>query len=487
MTASQRTRLQSFDLDEIVSHGGRVIVFADRETPLPRATKRADRITKGAVGRAIASDGFSKLKSGEGLTLSWPSGLQAEALQIIRLPRKPDALALRRAGNSIGKAHGEKTALLCLDTLPAREILQAALLRAYDYQAQKADPKPGFGAFHIMLRAPDTAEADIAEAEAMARAVHLTRDLVNAPANILTTTSFAAQIEEMRGLGLEVEILDEADLEAHGMRAMLAVGQGSESPSKLAILHWKGAEGPPLAVVGKGVMFDTGGVSLKPAAGMEDMTMDMGGAAVTVGLMQALAERKARAHVVGLVGLVENMPDGRAQRPGDVVRSMKGDMIEVINTDAEGRLVLADVLWYAQEHLKPAAVIDLATLTGAIIIALGHDKAGVFANDDGLASAFLAAAEQAGEGAWRMPLDPVYDTLIKSRIADVKNSGGRPAGSITAAQFLQRFIKPEIPWMHLDIAGVTLTKTDSAHAPKGASGWGVLALDTLICTRFEES
>ncbi len=485
MTDTQRTILAPFDLDAIAAHEGRVIVFADKDTPLPRAIKRADKLTKGAVSRAIGSEAFDKLKPGQALSLAWPTGMQAEALQIIRMPRKPDAATLRKAGNAIGKAQGEKPALICADALPPREIVQAALLRAYDYQAQKAEPKPGFGPFHVMLRDPDAAASDTAEAEAMARAVHLTRDLVNAPANILTTTSFAARIEEMRALGLEVEILDEAQLEELGLRAMLAVGHGSESPSKLAILHWKGSDTAPLAVVGKGVMFDTGGVSLKPAAGMEDMTMDMGGAAVTVGLMQALAERKARAHVVGLVGLVENMPDGRAQRPGDVVRSMKGDMIEVINTDAEGRLVLADVLWYAQEHLKPAAVIDLATLTGAIIIALGHDKAGVFANDDALAAAFLDAAATAGEGAWRMPLDPAYDTLIKSRIADVKNSGGRPAGSITAAQFLQRFVKPDMPWMHLDIAGVTLTKSESAHAPKGASGWGVLALDALIRARFE--
>jgi len=232
-------------------------------------------------------------------------------------------------------------------------------------------------------------------------------------------------------------------------------------------------------------VFDTGGISLKPAAGMEDMTMDMGGAGVVAGVMRALALRKANANVVGLIGLVENMPSGRATRPGDVVTSMKGDTIEVINTDAEGRLVLADVMWYAQDRFKPAGMIDLATLTGAIVIGLGHTKAGVFSNDDAICKAFLKAAEVEGEGAWRMPLDPEYDELLKSRIADMKNVGGRPAGSITAAQFLQRFVKDGVPWIHLDIAGVASVKSETAHAPKGATGWGVMALNRLIQDGYE--
>jgi leucyl aminopeptidase len=232
-------------------------------------------------------------------------------------------------------------------------------------------------------------------------------------------------------------------------------------------------------------VFDSGGISIKPGAGMEEMTMDMGGAAVVAGVMRTLALRKAPANVVGLVGLVENMPDGKAQRPGDVVRSMKGDTIEVINTDAEGRLVLADVLWYAQERFKPQAIVDLATLTGAIIVALGHEMAGVFANDDKLADAFLASASAEGEGAWRMPLAPAYDRLIKSRIADMANVGGRPAGSVTAAQFLQRFVQEGTPWAHLDIAGVAYIAKDGELAPKGATGWGVRALDRLIRDRYQ--
>jgi leucyl aminopeptidase len=321
---------------------------------------------------------------------------------------------------------------------------------------------------------------------AVAEGVFFTRDLVSEPSNVLTTEEFAARLAAMADLGLEVEILDEAELETLGMRALLAVGQGSESPSKVVVMQWKGGgDEAPLALIGKGVVFDTGGISLKPAGGMEDMTMDMGGAGVVSGVMRALALRKARANVVGVVGLVENMPDGRAQRPGDVVRSMKGDTIEVINTDAEGRLVLCDIMWYAQDRFQPTGMVDLATLTGAIIIGLGHENAGVFSNDDGFCNSFLKAAGAEGEGAWRMPLGAAYDKMLKSHVADMKNVGGRPAGSITAAQFLQRFVKDETPWIHLDIAGVASVKADTALAPKGATGWGVMALDRMIRDGYE--
>jgi leucyl aminopeptidase len=272
------------------------------------------------------------------------------------------------------------------------------------------------------------------------------------------------------------------------MRTLLAVGQGSASPSKVVVMQWIGTDpkDAPLALIGKGVVFDTGGISLKPAAGMEDMTMDMGGAGTVAGAMCALAKRKAKANVVGIVGLVENMPSGTATRPGDVVRSMKGDTVEIINTDAEGRLVLCDIMWYAQDRFAPSAMIDLATLTGAIIIGLGHENAGVFSNEDKLCNAFLKAAAEEDEGAWRMPLGKAYDDMLKSNIADMKNIGGRPAGSITAAQFLQRFVKPQTPWIHLDIAGVAELKADSTFAPKGATGWGVRALNRLVANMFEK-
>jgi leucyl aminopeptidase len=320
----------------------------------------------------------------------------------------------------------------------------------------------------------------------LAEGVFFTRDLVSEPANVLTTVEFARRLEELKKHGLKVQVLGEEELEKLGMRTLLAVGQGSATPSKVVVMEWKGGgKEAPFALVGKGVVFDTGGISIKPAAGMEDMTMDMGGAGVVSGVMKALALRKAKANVVGLVGLVENMPDGLAQRPGDVVRSMKGDTVEVINTDAEGRLVLCDVMWYAQERFKPVGMVDLATLTGAIIVGLGHENAGVFSNDDALCNGFLKAAGTEGEGAWRMPLGAAYDELIKSDIADMKNVGGRPAGSITAAQFLKRFVKDETPWIHLDIAGVASVKKDTDLAPKGATGWGVLALNRLIADKFE--
>jgi leucyl aminopeptidase len=304
---------------------------------------------------------------------------------------------------------------------------------------------------------------------------------------VLTTTDFAKRLEGLIDHGVEVEVLEEVDLEKLGMRTLLAVGQGSDSPSKVVVMQWRGAgdESAPFALVGKGVVFDTGGISIKPAGGMEDMTMDMGGAGTVAGAMKAIAGRKAKANVVAVVGLVENMPSGRAQRPGDVVKSMKGDTVEVINTDAEGRLVLCDVMWYAQERFKPAGMIDLATLTGAIIISLGHENAGVFSNNDAFCNAFLKAAKTEGEGAWRMPLGQAYDDKLKSRIADMKNVGGRDAGSITAAQFLGRFVKDDTPWIHLDIAGVASVKSDTALAPKGATGWGVLALDRLVRDGYE--
>jgi leucyl aminopeptidase len=317
----------------------------------------------------------------------------------------------------------------------------------------------------------------------------MTRDLVSEPANVLTTTDFASRLAEMSKLGLKVEVLEEKDMEKLGMHMMLSVGQGSVSPSKLVVMEWTGGKkgDAPLALIGKGVVFDTGGISLKPAGGMEDMTMDMGGAGVVAGTMRALALRKAKANVVGLVGLVENMPSGNATRPGDVVTSMKGDTVEIINTDAEGRLVLGDVMWYAQDRFKPVGMIDLATLTGAIIIGLGHENAGVFSNNDALCNRFLKAAQAEGEGAWRMPLGEAYDKQLKSAIADMKNVGGRPAGSITAAQFLQRFVKDGTPWIHLDIAGVASVKSDTTYAPKGATGWGVLSLNRLVRDQFEST
>jgi len=476
------------DLPGLATAKGIVALLADGAAPASPAARRLDRTSRGMIARAMASADWAGLKTGETLSLAFPPGLAAETLMLVKLPRKATALEARKAGAAIGRAIGPAGAHVVAESHPqAAELSFGLVLRAYDFTAHKSSAAKPRGAVTLSCARPETLAAAAAPLAALAEGIFFTRDLVNEPANILTTDDFAARLAAMQELGLEVEILEEDALKQLGMRALLGVGQGSESPSKVVVMRWNGgkADAAPLALVGKGVCFDTGGISIKPAAGMEDMTMDMGGAAVVAGTMRTLALRKARANVVGLVGLVENMPDGRAQRPGDVVRSMKGDTIEVINTDAEGRLVLADVLWYAQERFKPAGVVDLATLTGAIIVALGHENTGVFSNDDPLCNAFLAAARAEGEGAWRMPLGDGYDAKLKSRLADMVNSCGRDGGAITAAHFLKRFIKDDMPWIHLDIAGTALLKTDSPLAPKGATGWGVMALNRLIRDQFE--
>jgi leucyl aminopeptidase len=480
--------LKPVDLEALAGFAGTLGVIIDDPAKLAPAGARLDRLMRGGLRRFLASEAFGALKPGEAKELAYPSGLAAQGLIICALPRKSDALAARKAGGAMASGFGKTEGLILAGNHPhAGEIGLGAVLRSYEFADHKtAEPKPQ-GALSMMVADPARAEAAVAEIGPLAEGVFFTRDLVNEPANVLTTTEFARRLSDLRQLGLTVEVLDEAELAKLGMGALLGVGQGSQSPSHVVVMQWNGGEkgAAPFALVGKGVVFDSGGISIKPAGGMEEMTMDMGGAGVVAGVMKTLALRGAKANVVGLVGLVENMPDGRAQRPGDVVRSMKGDTIEVINTDAEGRLVLADVLWYAQERFKPSGIINLATLTGAIIVALGTENAGVFSNDDPLCAAFLAAAAAEGEGAWRMPMGAAYDAKLKSRIADMMNVGGREGGSITAAQFIKRFIKDGQPWIHLDIAGVTLAKSATDLAPKGATGWGVLALDRLIRQQFE--
>ncbi len=476
------------DLEAIATAKGRVVVFVEAGKALTPAARRIDRLMRGALARFIASDAFVALKPGEAQDLAWPAGLEAEAIQVIALPRRCETSVARKAGGAIGRALTHSGAVVLAEgNTMAAEIAFGMAMRAYGFTAHKTGEQKPIGPVTIMVTAPEAVAAVANAGAAVAEGVFFARDLVNEPANVLTTHDFAARLAAMHELGLEVEILEEEDLVKLGMRALLGVGQGSESPSKVVVMQWRGGpkDQAPLALIGKGVVFDTGGISIKPAGGMEEMTMDMGGAGTVAGVMRTLALRKAKANVVGLVGLVENMPDGRAQRPGDVVRSMKGDTIEVINTDAEGRLVLADVMWYAQERFEPSAMIDLATLTGAIIVALGHANAGVFSNDDALCAAFLKAADAEGEGAWRMPMGDAYDAKLKSRIADMMNVGGRDGGAITAAQFLYRFVKPKMPWIHLDIAGTALLKTDTTLAPKGATGWGVMVLNRLIRDQYE--
>ena len=481
-------QFQPVDLEILITAKGRIAVLADAGAALSPAARKLDRAMRGALTRYLASDAFAALKPGDAQDLAYPAGLAADALQVVRLARRADLATSRRAGAAIGRALSATATLVLGENHPrAADIAFGLAMRAYDFTAHKtADPKHP-GPVTLMAANPEAIAADAAPMAAVTEGVFFTRNLVNEPANVLTTDDFAARLAAMQELGLEVEIFEEDDLHKLGMGALLGVGQGSRAPTKMVVMQWNGGKkgDAPFALVGKGVVFDTGGISIKPAGGMEEMTMDMGGAGVVSGVMRTLAMRRAKANVVGLVGIVENMPDGNAIRPGDVLKSMKGDTIEVINTDAEGRLVLADVMWYAQTRFNPTGMIDLATLTGAIIVALGHENTGVFSNDDALCNAFLKAAAAEGEGAWRMPMGQAYDDKLKSRIADMMNVGGRDGGAITAAQFLQRFVKPETPWIHLDIAGTALVKSDTALAPKGATGWGVLALNRLIKDMLE--
>ncbi|UWQ98139.1 leucyl aminopeptidase [Rhodobacteraceae bacterium S2214] len=465
----------------------KVVVFVTEDGKMDQGCRKVNSLTRKTVARVAESAAFEKAKAGDVTSIAMPVGLAAEALLVVKLPRRPTSTEARKAGANLAKLLGKDGMLVIAgSTYRVEEIAQGIAMRNYSYDAHKtAEPKET-GDVSFMVNDPDAAVAAYAPIAAIVEGVFFTRDLTNAPANDLTTTSFADQLAGMADIGLQVEVLEEADLEKLGMGSLLCVGQGSDSPSKVVVMQWNGGgDEAPFALVGKGVVFDTGGISLKPGAGMEDMTMDMGGAGVVSGVMKTLALRKAKANVVGLVGIVENMPSGNAVRPGDVVTSMKGDTIEVINTDAEGRLVLADVLWYTQERFAPVGMINLATLTGAMLVALGHENAGVFSNSDDLSGAFIKAAGEEGEGAWRMPMSPAYDALIKSRIADMKNVGGRMAGSITAAQFLKRFVKDDVPWCHLDIAGTASVKSETALAPAGATGWGVMALNRLIADKYE--
>jgi leucyl aminopeptidase len=352
----------------------------------------------------------------------------------------------------------------------------------------KKDKAPSLKTLHIVCDDKASTEAAFAPYKSLADGVVVARNLVSEPPNILYPQSYAEIIKGYASLGLQIEILGEAEMTALGMHSLLGVGLGSSKESKLVVMQWLGADdkgAQPVAFVGKGVTFDTGGISIKPAEGMEDMKWDMGGSAAVVGTMIALAGRKAKVNAIGVVGLVENMPDGNAQRPGDVVKAMSGTTIEVINTDAEGRLVLADALWYVQDRFKPQFMIDLATLTGAVIISLGTDYAGLFSNNDDLSQKLLAAAAQSNENLWRLPLPPQYEKQIESKIADIRNIGGRPAGSITAALFLQRFVN-NVPWVHLDIASTAWTNEQRlTTVPEGGTGFAVRTLDTLVKQYYE--
>ncbi|MEM6972313.1 MAG: leucyl aminopeptidase [Pseudomonadota bacterium] len=496
MTSLPHIAFSPEEADAMTEAEGTLVVFASRDGTLAPGAAAADAALGGALARAVGDKAF-KGKPGVVDSFGWPAGHKARRLVLACIGGGDDGVSAtdaRKVGGAIAKALAKGPATLATAGVGEAEavagMVMAMALRLYEFREYRkveddAEP-PAPRHLTVLSDAPEALARGSTDMMALAEGVFFTRDLVNEPANRLTTDEFAARLAAMQEIGLDVEILGEEALEELGMRALLGVGQGSVSETKVVTMRWNGGgDEAPFALVGKGVVFDTGGISLKPAGGMEDMTMDMGGAGTVAGVMRTLALRKAKANVIGVVGLVENMPDGKAQRPGDIVKSMKGETIEIINTDAEGRLLLCDVLWYVQETFKPTGIIDLATLTGAIIVALGHHRAGFYATDDALAGALQAACDATGDEAWRMPLGKPYAEQLKSAKADLKNTGGRHAGSITAAEFLHAFVKEEVPWIHIDIAGTATTSGGTDTAPKGATGWGVAALDRMIRDRFE--
>ncbi len=495
-----------------VPEEGVVAVLAEEGPKLAPAAKGLDKTSKGLLSRAVNISGF-KGKKETTVDLLAPSDFKFSRLVLVGLGKTGDYGSedwLNLGGTLRGLLTGREGPAAHIvvegigrDVTPAdvANVALGAMLRGYKFKKYKSKPRKKNGAaaetnektlkkIVIHCADPKAANKMFVSARAMAEGVMLARDLVNEPANVLGPAEFAARTKELTKLGVQVEVLTPAALKRLGMNALLAVGQGSVRPSHVVVMQWKGGGpkgGDPVVFVGKGVTFDTGGISLKPAAGMEDMKGDMAGAACVVGLMHELAQRKAKVNAVGIIGLTENMPGGNAQRPGDVVTAMSGVTIEVLNTDAEGRMVLADCLWYAQDRFKPKALVNLATLTGAVMVALGKEHAGLFSNNDELSDRLITAGKETGEKLWRLPLGPKYDKMIDSKVADIKNTGGKWGGSISAAQFLQRFVKEETPWAHLDIAGTAMASVDSEVNRSWGSGFGVRLLDQLIRDYYERA
>ncbi|MGE3148668.1 MAG: leucyl aminopeptidase [Pseudorhodoplanes sp.] len=478
---------------------GILVLFCDPTLKPGSASRQLLAGSGDLIARAAAADGFTG-KKGSTLDIVAPAGLKVARLIVVGTGKtgelKPQDFT-NLGGVAMGKVPGRTTDVAIYAELPsgpmkpeqAADLALGVMLRAYAFDGYKTKKKDDEKTTKrtVVIAAGNTQAVNKAWARRspIGEGVVLARDLVNEPANVLFPEEFARRASQLKKVGVGIDILDEPEMRRLGMRALLGVNQGSVRKARVVVMRWNGGKknAPPLCFIGKGVCFDTGGISIKPAAGMEDMKGDMAGAACVVGLMHALAGRKARVNAVGIIGLVENMPDGNAQRPGDIVTSMSGQTIEIINTDAEGRLVLADVLWYACKF-NPKFMIDLATLTGAILVALGHEHAGLFSNDDTLADRLTKAGLATAERVWRMPLDPEYDKQMDSKFADVKNAGGRMAGSITAAQFLQRFVD-KTPWAHIDIAGTALGSPQTDINRSWSSGYGVRLLDRLVADHYE--
>jgi leucyl aminopeptidase len=484
-------------------HAGTVVLPVGDERKLLPSAARLDEESGGALSRAMAASRF-KGRGDETLSVLAPARLEFSRVLLYGIGKEGGGERgawQNRGGQIVAQLNsaGDKAAAIALDhtggdeTTVAADVAYGARLRSYRFDKyrtkEKPEQKPTLEELTILVEDPAAAKRAFQPLDKIAEAVFFSRDIISEPANVIYPESLAEAARSAEKLGVEVEVLDEKQIKKLGMNALLGVAQGSVRPPRLVVMQWKGnpkAKNPaPVAFIGKGVTFDTGGISIKSAGGMEDMKWDMAGAGVVIGLMRALAGRKAKVNAVGIAGLVENMPSGSAQRPGDIVTSMSGQTIEVINTDAEGRLVLADALWYCQQRFKPQFMVDLATLTGAIIVSLGAEHAGLFSNNEELAERLIASGKYIGEKLWRMPLAEGYDKLIDTDAADMKNIGGREAGSVTAAQFLQRFVN-SVPWAHLDIAGTTWSKKDAPTVPKGATAFGLRLLDGFIAEYYEE-
>ena len=495
------------DIRFVTAGGGDVVaVMATDGGELLAAGKALDTASSGRIAKAMKAANF-KGGVGQVTDILAPDGVDFARVLVIGVgkPDAADGLAVERwAGHAVKRVltSGAEKLVLQPDALPSVSKAEAgshaamgARLAAYRFDTYrtklKPDQKPSLTTVEISMDGPAAAKARAEKDAAIVEGVFFARDLVSEPPNVLYPETFAERLRDLETIGCEVDILEPAAMERLGMGALLGVAQGSSRPARLVAIKWNGGSkgAKPVALVGKGVTFDTGGISLKPGAGMDEMKGDMGGAAAVAGAMKAIALRKAKANVVGVVALVENMPGANAQRPGDIVNTMSGQTIEVLNTDAEGRLILADAVWYAQDKYEPSALIDLATLTGAVIIALGNENAGMFSNDEDLAHAITAAGQTEGEPVWRLPLGAAYDKLIDTPNADMKNIAGKPvAGSIVGAQFVKRFIKDGTPWAHLEIAGTAWKSGpyEDPLSPAWATGYGVRLLNRLIQNRYEE-
>ena len=483
---------------------GNVATFVGADKQLQATARSIDTALGGALVRSIEASRFTGAKN-QTLAVLGQANFGRLMLLGTGRPRDLDAHAAEALGGLVAaeaNASGLKDVTIVVDAIKgnrappaliAAHIALGAQLRAYRFDKyktkEKPEQKPTLEQLTVVVAGPADARKAYAALEPTVASVFFSRDLVSEPANVLYPVEFARRArQELTKVGVKVEIMGEAEMKKLGMNVLLAVGQGSVRESQLLVMSWmNGPKGQaPVALVGKGVCFDTGGISLKPAGGMEEMKFDMGGAGAVTGAMRLIAARKAKANVIGICALVENMPDGNAQRPGDVWTSLSGQTVEVINTDAEGRLILCDAMWYVQDKYKPQAMVELSTLTGAIIVALGHERAGLFSNNTQLSTRLRKAGSEIGEKLWRMPLGPKYNKLIDSDIADMKNvGGGRDGGSITAAEFLHRFVQDGVAWAHLDIAGTAWSTKGNETTPKGATAYGVRLLDKLVADNYE--